>query len=194
MSYPLRGGRLVNLVAIEERPAGSAEGWCDRATTPRTSAAPSPAGAGAAGTLIAAVEECFLWGLFDHPPLPAWTDGRLALLGDACHPMLPFLAQGATMALEDAWVLADGARPGRRSPRPASPPTRRAAARAPTASSAPRPGRPALPPAPRLARTALTSRSASRAARARSLLARRFDWLFGHDVTRDAGGRGLPPA
>ena len=39
-------------------------------------------------------------------PLPRWTDGRLALLGDACHPMLPFLAQGATMALEDAWVLA----------------------------------------------------------------------------------------
>jgi salicylate hydroxylase len=42
----------------------------------------------------------------DHTPLPAWSRGRIALLGDACHPMLPFLAQGATMALEDAWVLA----------------------------------------------------------------------------------------
>jgi salicylate hydroxylase len=52
------------------------------------------------------VEETFLWGLFDHPALPAWTRGRLALLGDACHAMLPYLAQGATMALEDAWVLA----------------------------------------------------------------------------------------
>ena len=58
------------------------------------------------GALLAAVEDCFLWGLFDHAPLPRWTAGRLALLGDACHPMLPFLAQGATMALEDAWVLA----------------------------------------------------------------------------------------
>ena len=60
----------------------------------------------AATTLLAAVEETWLWGLFDHPPLPDWVDGRVALLGDACHPTLPFLAQGAAMALEDAWVLA----------------------------------------------------------------------------------------
>ena len=57
-------------------------------------------------TLLAAVEETWLWGLFDHPPLPDWVDGRVALLGDACHPILPFLSQGAAMALEDAWVLA----------------------------------------------------------------------------------------
>ncbi|MFM8353893.1 MAG: FAD-dependent monooxygenase [Gammaproteobacteria bacterium] len=46
------------------------------------------------------------WALHDHPPLPAWHSGRVALLGDACHPMLPYLAQGAAMAIEDAWVLA----------------------------------------------------------------------------------------
>ena len=44
--------------------------------------------------------------LFDRAPLPRWVDGRVALLGDAAHPMLPFMAQGAAMAVEDAWVVA----------------------------------------------------------------------------------------
>ena len=48
-----------------------------------------------------------LWGLFRRPVAARWQDGRTVLLGDAAHPMLPFLAQGANMALEDAWVLAD---------------------------------------------------------------------------------------
>jgi salicylate hydroxylase len=52
------------------------------------------------------VDRTFLWGLFDHPPLASWVRGNLVLAGDACHPTLPFLAQGASMALEDAWVLA----------------------------------------------------------------------------------------
>ena len=47
------------------------------------------------------------WALFDRKPLSRWTDGRVALMGDAAHPMLPFLAQGAAMAVEDAWVLAE---------------------------------------------------------------------------------------
>ena len=105
VTYPLRGGRVVNFVAVEERAAWTAEGW----SIPDDPAALRRAFAGwdgAAGELLAAVTACHLWGLFDHAPLPAWTAGRLALLGDACHPMLPFLAQGATMALEDAWVLA----------------------------------------------------------------------------------------
>ena len=55
--------------------------------------------------VLAKVERTFLWGLYDHAPLPVWTKDRIGLLGDACHPMLPYLAQGATMALEDAWVL-----------------------------------------------------------------------------------------
>jgi len=50
----------------------------------------------------------FLWGLFRHPVAAQWHDGqgRAALLGDAAHPTLPFMAQGAVLALEDAWVLA----------------------------------------------------------------------------------------
>ena len=105
VTYPVRGGRIVNFVAVEERAAWTAEGWSisdDPAALRRAFAGWD----GAAGDLLAAVTACHLWGLFDHAPLPAWTAGRLALLGDACHPMLPFLAQGATMALEDAWVLA----------------------------------------------------------------------------------------
>jgi salicylate hydroxylase len=47
------------------------------------------------------------WTLHTLPPLPAWTRGRVALLGDAAHPMLPYLAQGGALALEDAVVLAD---------------------------------------------------------------------------------------
>ena len=48
----------------------------------------------------------YRWALFDRAPLPRWVDGRVALLGDAAHPMLPFMAQGATVAVEDAWVVA----------------------------------------------------------------------------------------
>src|SRR5690606_16288634 len=47
------------------------------------------------------------WGLFRHPVAPVWGKGALVLLGDAAHPTLPFMAQGASLALEDAWVLAD---------------------------------------------------------------------------------------
>src|SRR5262249_18605145 len=56
--------------------------------------------------LIAAAERWQKWALFDCPPLASWGKGRVTLLGDAAHPMLPYLAQGAAMAIEDAAVLA----------------------------------------------------------------------------------------
>ena len=52
-------------------------------------------------------EPCYKWGLFIHQPLPYWSQGRVTLLGDAAHPMLPFQAQGAAMAMEDAYILAE---------------------------------------------------------------------------------------
>ena len=55
--------------------------------------------------LLASVETTFWWGLYDREPLPRWTDGRLTLLGDAAHPMLPHLGQGANQAIEDAFAL-----------------------------------------------------------------------------------------
>jgi salicylate hydroxylase/6-hydroxynicotinate 3-monooxygenase len=50
--------------------------------------------------------EVYKWGIFERDPLPAWSRGRIALLGDACHPMTPYMASGASMAIEDAVVLA----------------------------------------------------------------------------------------
>ena len=59
-------------------------------------------------TLIANMDpdSCYKWALFDRPPMPKWGDGHITLLGDACHPTLPFMAQGAAMAIEDGAVLA----------------------------------------------------------------------------------------
>ena len=64
--------------------------------------------------LLAAAPEVHKWGIYERDPLPAWSKGRVALLGDACHPMTPYMAQGAASALEDAAVLTrclDGAQP-----------------------------------------------------------------------------------
>jgi salicylate hydroxylase len=55
--------------------------------------------------IINAVDEMFIWALFDRPALERWSVGRTTLLGDACHPMLPFMAQGAAQAIEDGATL-----------------------------------------------------------------------------------------
>ena len=57
------------------------------------------------GDIIEQGESFFRWALFDRPSLRRWVDGRVCVLGDAAHPMLPFVAQGAVMAMEDAWML-----------------------------------------------------------------------------------------
>jgi salicylate hydroxylase len=55
--------------------------------------------------ILSALDEAYVWGLFDRPPLARWSAGRVTLLGDACHPMLPFMAQGAAQAIEDGASL-----------------------------------------------------------------------------------------
>jgi salicylate hydroxylase len=105
VSYPLRGGSLRNIVAIEERAAWTEEGW----NHPDDPAAPARAFRDFAPEVAALLARCrtvHLWGLFRHPVARHWHSGRAVILGDAAHPTLPFLAQGANMALEDAWVLA----------------------------------------------------------------------------------------
>lgn len=106
VSYPLRDGRALNIVAVQERKAWADEGWHHADDPDNLRAAFADFGAGPRA-LLDQVTEVRLWGLFRHPVARIWQADNLALLGDAAHPTLPFLAQGASMALEDAWVLAD---------------------------------------------------------------------------------------
>jgi len=106
VTYPLRGGRLINIVAVEARSDWVAEGW-HLTDDPKHMRAAFAGWSRDVQMLLNAVEEVHLWGLFAHPVAPVWASGAAVLLGDACHPTLPFLAQGANMAIEDAWVLAE---------------------------------------------------------------------------------------
>ena len=106
VAYPLRDGSRVNLVAVQERREWAAEGWNHRDDPDNLRRAFSMFGGAAAG-LLQQAGEVSLWGLFRHPVAETWHQGRVAILGDAAHPTLPFMAQGANMALEDAWVLGE---------------------------------------------------------------------------------------
>lgn len=110
VSYPLRGGTQRNIVAVESRSGWVEEGWNLRDDPIAPRLAFEGFGLRVQGWLER-VEEVWLWGLFRHPVAAQWgrvlPRGFVAILGDAAHPTLPFLAQGANMALEDAWVLAD---------------------------------------------------------------------------------------
>ncbi|MEM7073584.1 MAG: FAD-dependent monooxygenase [Pseudomonadota bacterium] len=106
VSYPIRNGQLRNIVAVHERSAWARESWSqqdDPISLRQAFADFAPEVTG----LLSRVETVHLWGLFRHPVAARWHGGALALLGDAAHPTLPFMAQGANLALEDAWVLAD---------------------------------------------------------------------------------------
>ena len=108
VTYPLRGGALVNFVGVVERSEPLDEGWRERGDMSELLSDFS-GWDGYLGEVIKAIspDALFRWGLYDRAPLSSWTDKRTALLGDAAHPMLPFMAQGAAMAVEDAWVLAE---------------------------------------------------------------------------------------
>jgi salicylate hydroxylase len=105
--YAVRQGAFVNYVAIAERATWEEEGWNVPATVDEALRAFAGWHAEVCDLIAATPPDgCFKWGLFDHEPLSRWTSGRVALLGDAAHAMLPFVAQGAAMSLEDAIVLA----------------------------------------------------------------------------------------
>lgn len=104
VTYPLRDQALMNIVAIEERSDWTEEGWRLQGNPDelRTRFADFR---GPVDDILARVSEVHLWALFLRPVAQKWQNGRVALLGDAAHPTLPFMAQGACLALEDAWVL-----------------------------------------------------------------------------------------
>ncbi|WP_188579338.1 FAD-dependent monooxygenase [Azorhizobium oxalatiphilum] len=104
VTYPVKAGTAVNVVAIvrQDKPVSR---WSE----PGDASKVHKAFAGWAPEVRALLEDApaFLcWGLYDLDPLPRWSQGRVTLLGDAAHAMLPFLAQGAAQAIEDAAVLA----------------------------------------------------------------------------------------
>jgi salicylate hydroxylase len=106
VAYPISGGRQINVVAVVpgtwNRPGWSAEG----SAVELKNAFASPRWSGPARMLLNAVDDWRRWALFAVPEGREWTKGAIALLGDAAHAMLPFAAQGAGMAIEDAAVLA----------------------------------------------------------------------------------------
>ena len=184
VSYPLRNTRLRNIVAVEERKGWAAESWSQRDDPQALRSAFSGFSPRVRGWLDQ-VQEPHLWGLFRHPVAAFWTktlpEGAVAILGDAAHPTLPFLAQGASMGLEDAWVLADLL-------------ARKPQAQALAAYQAAR--------APRCARIVAAATGNARAYHlsglsrslahaglrlgakiAPALPLQRFDWLYGFDVT-----------
>ncbi len=104
VTYQLRQGTLANLVAVVEQDNWVAESWTEKGSAEEALAEFK----GWHSTIInmfKQADELYRWALFDREPLGTWVDNRVALLGDAAHPMLPFMAQGAAMAVEDAWVL-----------------------------------------------------------------------------------------
>jgi salicylate hydroxylase len=105
LHYPIRRGELMNFVSFVERNDWQIEGWIVQGTTgeladdfrdwhPDVHA------------IIRNIGTPFKWALMVRGPMECWTKGRITLLGDACHPTLPFLGQGAVMAIEDGYVIA----------------------------------------------------------------------------------------
>ena len=103
--YPLRGGTLMNFVGLRERSDWKIESWSTKGTTQEV-LADFGGWNEDVQTLIRNLATPYKWAMMVREPMPKWSVGRVTLLGDACHSMLPMLAQGAVMAIEDGYILA----------------------------------------------------------------------------------------
>ena len=128
LAFPVHAGQIINYVGFVpadeemERKCWSAPG--DPEVLRREFAGWDPR----IQSLLKEVQMTFRWALYDREPLPTWTKGRLSLLGDAAHPMLPHLGQGANQSIEDGMALATILARSDRKTAPRSPPRLRAAA------------------------------------------------------------------
>jgi salicylate hydroxylase len=105
LAFPVRAGQLINYVGFVPADQEMKESWSapgDPDVLRAEFAGWDPRIEG----LLQQVEKTFRWALYDREPLPSWTRGRLTLLGDAAHPMLPHLGQGANQSIEDGMALA----------------------------------------------------------------------------------------
>ena len=104
--YPIRHGKLVNFVGLTRSDEWRGEGWSQLAAKRDVLAEYEGWHPDITTTIEAAADDTIItWGLFARDPLDQIVEGRIALLGDAAHPMLPFMGQGAAMAIEDGVVL-----------------------------------------------------------------------------------------
>jgi salicylate hydroxylase len=183
VTYYVRGGRAINLVAVREAPDWVEESW-STPSSPAELLAAYPGWRPELQTLFSRAQDVFKWGLFDRDPMARWTVGPITLMGDAAHPMLPYLAQGAAMAIEDAYVLAAAVATGQDD--------LPAALQAYEATRRPRTSQVQLRARAQGRRNHLTSpgRRLARdlAARLRGLVnpqntGLKADWLYAHDVT-----------
>jgi salicylate hydroxylase len=105
VTYYVRGGEAVNIVAVAETKDWVEESW-NVASSKKEMLQAFQGWHPNIEALFQRVDGVYKWGLFDRDPMTKWSQGLITLLGDAAHPMLPFLSQGAAMAIEDAYVLA----------------------------------------------------------------------------------------
>jgi salicylate hydroxylase len=103
--FPVRHGTMVNYVGFVPTDEEMKESW-SAPGNPDTLRAEFSGWDPRIGEVLKQVDQCFRWALYDREPLPGWSKGRLTLLGDAAHPMLPHLGQGANQSIEDGMALA----------------------------------------------------------------------------------------
>lgn len=104
VNYPLRGGKLMNMIGTIERDDWKVESWYTQGSVEEC-ARDFAGWHEDVQSLIRAAPTVMKWAFMERPPRQKWTKGRATLLGDACHATLPFLAQGAVMSIEDGVVL-----------------------------------------------------------------------------------------
>lgn len=105
ITYPVRRGELLNFVGVVEKRGWTHESWNSRGSVDEC-LRDFTGWHEDVRTIVRAIDQPYQWALLGRDPMPRWSQGRTTLLGDACHPTLPFLAQGAMMAIEDGVVLA----------------------------------------------------------------------------------------
>jgi salicylate hydroxylase len=117
--YFVAAGRYLNFVAVTEEASWTREEWTDQGSLADAHAA-FAGWHGQVHDIIDAVDATWKWALHDREPLPTWSRGRVTLLGDAAHAMLPYMAQGAVQSIEDGATLAQCLKAGGRDGVPAA--------------------------------------------------------------------------